>query len=111
MENLLAFFFTWGIIGYAAYCFAFPPKDSYEISDRFDIGYIDEPPEKTVNVVVKKEKKKQKKKENPLLKDCSEVLFSLGVPKRKATAEANIILDKNPSIKTVQEFITEYGKR
>jgi len=106
MENFLAFCITWSIIGYTIYCFIFPPKDSCEISDKFNLGYVDEPSEKTVNVVIKKEKK-----ENPLFKDCTEALVSLGVPKRKAKAEAQIIFDRNPNIKTVQDFITEYGKK
>ena len=43
--------------------------------------------------------------------DCISALVGLGTPTRKAKAEAQIIFDKNPNIKTVQEFITEYGKR
>ena len=43
--------------------------------------------------------------------DCVSALAGLGTPTRKAKAEAQIIFDKNPDIKTVQDFITEYGKR
>lgn len=43
--------------------------------------------------------------------DCVDALVALGTPARKAKAEAQIIFDKNPNIKTVQDFITEYGKR
>lgn len=43
--------------------------------------------------------------------DCVSALVGLGTPTRKAKAEAQIIFDKNPDIKTVQDFITEYGKR
>lgn len=43
--------------------------------------------------------------------DCVSALVGLGTPTRKAKAEAQIIFDKNPNIKTVQDFITEYGKR
>ncbi len=43
--------------------------------------------------------------------DCVSALIGLGTPARKAKAETQIIFGKNPNIKTVQEFITEYGKR
>mgnify|MGYP001347855409 CR=1 FL=1 len=43
--------------------------------------------------------------------DCVSALTGLGTPARKAKAEAQNIFDKNPKIKTVQDFITEYGKR
>lgn len=48
--------------------------------------------------------------DNELLNECVETLVALGTPKRKAKAEAETILE-NSNIKTVQEFITEYGKR
>jgi len=77
-----------------------------EISDRFDIGYIDEPKVKEIKVKVVKEEKKI----NPILQDCTDTLVALGVPKRKAKAQVDSIL-QNTNIKTVQQFITEYGKR
>tara|TARA_B100000287_G_scaffold345316_1_gene332692 strand:+ start:89 stop:541 length:453 start_codon:yes stop_codon:yes gene_type:complete len=43
--------------------------------------------------------------------DCVSALTGLGTPARKAKAEAEVIFERNPNIKTVQEFITEYGKR
>lgn len=43
--------------------------------------------------------------------DCASALIGLGTPARKAKAEVQNIFDRNPNIKTVQEFITEYGKR
>ena len=49
--------------------------------------------------------------DNNLMKDCVDALTGLGAPARKAKAEAQTIFEKNPNIKTVQEFITEYGKR
>lgn len=63
-------------------------------------GLQDRPPQKTNNPKV-----------NPLFEDCYAALVSLGTPKRKAKADVEIVLQSNPSIKTVQEFITEYGKR
>ncbi len=58
-----------------------------------------------------KNKPKNQSDVNPILQDCTDALIALGVPKRKAKAEAQNIFQKNPNIKTVQEFITEYGKR
>jgi hypothetical protein len=108
------------------------------ISNKFDLGYIDDVKPQAVarpSVATKDDEleslKKQieiarlrkqlsslqnsskpiTKKVNPLLDDCCSALVSFGVPKRKARAEAEIILQSSPSIKTVQEFITEYGKR
>ena len=43
--------------------------------------------------------------------DCVDALVVLGTPARKAKAEVQNIFDRNPNIKTVQDFITEYGKR
>jgi len=57
------------------------------------------------------EPRASKPKVNVLLDACQAALVSLGVPKRKAKAEADVVLQSNPSIKTVQDFITEYGKR
>lgn len=48
--------------------------------------------------------------DNELLNECVDALVALGTPKRKAKAEAETILE-NKNIKTVQEFITEYGKK
>jgi len=55
---------------------------------------------------------KQSKPSKPaIFDDCISALTGLGTPARKAKAEAQVIFEKNPNIKTVQEFITEYGKR
>ena len=48
---------------------------------------------------------------NPIFSDCVEVLVGLGTPKRKAKAEAQQIFEDKPTINTVQQFVTEYGKR
>ena len=50
-------------------------------------------------------------KDNLLFTDCKDALVGLGVPVRKAKADVQNVFDQNPNIKTVQEFITEYGKR
>ena len=61
---------------------------------------------------VSKTKPKQRKAENsPILDDCVSALTGLGTSAGKAKAEAEFIFKRNPSIKTVQEFITEYVKR
>jgi len=109
-----------------------PEKSAPVISDNFQLGYIDSPQSSTVvtaqiqevdelqklkrQVEMAKLKKQLAELEqdddvdNALLKDCVDTLVSLGTPKRKATAEAKQILQSS-NIKTVQEFITEYGKR
>ena len=50
-------------------------------------------------------------KDNLLFTDCKDALVGLGVPARKAKADVQNLFDQNPNIKTVQQFITEYGKR
>lgn len=48
---------------------------------------------------------------NDLFDDCINILVGLGVPKRKAKAEAQVIFEKYPNIKDHNEFIEKYGKR
>jgi len=55
--------------------------------------------------------KKPKTTKPAIFDDCVNALVTLGTPARKAKAETQIIFDTNPNIKTVQDFITEYGKR
>lgn len=108
-----------------------PDKCKSTLSDNFQLGYVESPESPpVVNVEIKEVDELQKLKrqvemaklkkqlaeleendiDNSLLQDCIDTLVSLGTPKRKATAEAKQIL-KSSNIKTVQEFITEYGKR
>ena len=54
---------------------------------------------------------KTKSIDETLLKDCIDVVIGLGTSKRKAKAEVEIIFENNPEIKSVQQFITEYGKK
>lgn len=54
---------------------------------------------------------KPKRTKPAIFDDCVSALTGLGTPARKAKAEAQNIFDRNPNIKTVQDFITEYGKR
>jgi hypothetical protein len=65
-----------------------------------------------------KQTKKKAPKQQPkqpskpaIFDDCVSALIGLGTPVRKAKAEVQNIFDRNPNIKTVQQFITEYGKR
>lgn len=109
-----------------------PEKSAPVISDNFQLGYIDSPQSSTVvtaqiqevdelqklkrQVEMAKLKKQLAELEEPsfdkaLFNDCVDALTGLGTPARKAKAEAQTIFEKNPNIKTVQEFITEYGKR
>jgi hypothetical protein len=106
-----------------------------QLSNNFDLGYVrddevfEEPQEVQIVVEEKDELKELKRQveiaklkkqlaelqkpafDNNLMKDCVDALTGLGTPVRKAKAEAQNIFEKNPNIKTVQEFITEYGKR
>tara|TARA_B100002019_G_C21130892_1_gene528217 strand:+ start:434 stop:856 length:423 start_codon:yes stop_codon:yes gene_type:complete len=107
-------------------------SESKPLSDRFELGYIDdnnsnnrvevaieekdELQELKRQVEIAKLKKQLSELEEPsfdkvLFKDCVDALTGLGTPARKAKAEAQTIFEKTPNIKTVQEFITEYGKR
>lgn len=106
------------------------------ITDKFELGYIEdlEVKEKVkpeVAVVVKEldevEELKRKvqiaklKRElaelekpvfnNDLFNDCVDILAGLGVPKRKAKAEAQVIFEKYPDIKDHNDFIERYGKK
>jgi hypothetical protein len=65
-------------------------------------------PIKTKPKVVKSEVKKT---QPDIFDDCISALVSLGTPVRKAKADVQNVFDQNPNIKTVQQFITEYGKR
>ena len=122
------------VFGYIAINFfvgLFSP-DAKPLSDRFELGYIDdndsndkvevaieekdELQELRRQVEIAKLKKQLSELEEPsfdkaLFNDCVDALTGLGTPARKAKAEAQNIFEKNPNIKTVQEFITEYGKR
>ena len=102
-----------------------------KFSDSLDLGYIrDDKPSQTLEVVAEEDELKELKRQveiaklrkqlkelqdptsdNNLMKDCVDAITALGTPARKAKTEAQTIFQKNPNIKTVQEFITEYGKR
>jgi len=72
---------------------------------------LNEPPEpKQTKKKVPKQQPKQPSKP-AIFDDCVSALIGLGTPARKAKVEVQNIFDRNPNIKTVQEFITEYGKR
>jgi hypothetical protein len=117
MENVIVSLLVYSTLAYLAYCFFYPPEDSIKISDKFNIGYVDEPNAQNVNVKVSVSNKPKSKKlnkpleDNKLIEDCIETLVVLGTPKRKAQAQVKTVFDKNPNIKTVQDFITEYGKK
>lgn len=114
------------------------------LSDKFELGYIEDSPiqyvtvqepynelkelEKAVKIAKLKKQLKElheptptkapvkqvvqkEDKDNLLFTDCKDALVGLGVPARKAKADVQNVFDQNPNIKTVQQFITEYGKR
>ena len=102
-----------------------------KIPERFDLGYIDDPPEAPPVVAVelpkakKKEKKGKKKKmgknaspkakpiplperqQHPAYHDCVDALVGLGERRGSAKRTVNKFLTENPRTKTVQEFLTE----
>jgi len=108
----------------------------FKMKDKFDIGYIDEAKPRKVHstlvtevketydevkdlkrqIEILKLKKQLEELQKPsfdkaLFDDCVDVLVGLGSPARKAKSEAQNTFEKNPNIQTVQEFITEYGRR
>lgn len=96
--------------------------------DNFELGYIDNP-KTTATMVIEPEDELKKLKrqvemaklrkqlaeleepsvDNSFLNDCVDTLVGLGTPRNQATKKAKEIL-QNANVKTVQEFITEYGK-
>jgi len=109
------------------------------LSDNFDLGYINEPKLKPIEspsptpevkntfqhnevedlkrkIEILKLKKELEELQKPsfdsaLFNDCVDALVALGSPARKAKAEVQNTFEKNPNTQTVQEFITEYGRR
>ena len=111
-----------------------PSEDSPSIigewmNGKIPLGYIEDSPKPKVQIenvdelaVLKRQLEIAKVKKqllefqepsfsSPLFNDCVEVLVGLGTPKRKAKAEAQQIFENKPTINTVQQFVTEYGKR
>jgi len=131
IANYIVTLFVLVLTGYFVYGYHSKNVEPLDFSniDNFDLGYIrDEQPQVVVDVEydelkelkrkveIAKLKKQLSELEEPsfdkvLFKDCVDALTGLGTPARKAKAEAQSIFEKNPNIKTVQEFITEYGKR
>jgi hypothetical protein len=86
-------------------------------SDKFDIGYIRDvadPEDEIVTAAVVTEAvvkpEPVKKQESPILQDCVDFLVVMGVPKRKAKAQASQLIEDN-NITTVEDFIKEYTKK
>lgn len=72
---------------------------------------LNKPPEPKQTQKKAPKQQPQKPTKPAIFDDCVSALVGLGTPVRKAKAEVQNIFDRNPNIKTVQEFITEYGKR
>ena len=86
-------------------------------SDKFEIGYIRDvadPEDEIVTAAVVTEAvvkpEPVKKQESPILQDCVDFLVVMGVPKRKAKAQASQLIEDN-NITTVEDFIKEYTKK
>lgn len=101
--------------------------------DKLDIGYISEPvrPIEPITIIIKEKKNVDKQKpkttiasstrshsvdipnppDSKLLIDCIDFLALMGIPKRKAKAEAEIIFERNSNIKTAQDFINIYTRK
>ena len=72
---------------------------------------LNKPPEPKQTQKKAPKQQPQKPTKPAIFDDCVSALVGLGTPVRKAKAEVQNIFDRNPNIKTVQQFITEYGKR
>jgi hypothetical protein len=100
-----------------------------KMPERFDLGYIDDPPELQCSAPIelpRVKKKKKKKKKQPkrvasaqatkkscpapnqaLANDCKDALVGLGTKKSEAKRAATKFLTENPQTKTVEEFLTK----
>ena len=131
MEDVLAGFISFGIVGWCMYCFFNGATGKVEypaLSDKFNIGYI----ERNENVdlrqlkqevqllKLKRELEKLKKdsdnkeKENSfdqkLVRECESALVTLGFKKKEAKQEVLNFLNKK-KVDSVEEFVVEYFKK
>jgi hypothetical protein len=113
MENLLAFFFTWGIIGYVVYCFVFPPKDSCEISDRFELGYMENNNQNTTTGKQEEDELKVLKREIEIAKLRKELVKlkarQVHAPNSKNKPKDQV--DVNPIIKDCIDALVSMGEK
>ena len=81
------------------------------------VDYNDHPIVATVEIVKKKKKKKKKREkeigqhDETFTRECVSVLVGLGVKGAVAKRNVNDFLDKNPEVKTVEEFIEGIFKK
>jgi hypothetical protein len=121
LTNFLTLIFTFSI-GISAivgllYGIVNTNVEPIRFSDKFDIGYIRDvadPEDEIVTAAVVTEAvvkpEPVKKEESPILQDCVDFLVVMGVPKRKAKAQAKQLVEDN-DITTVEDFIKEYTKK
>ena len=121
LTDLLPIIFTFSIVISAVvgllYGIANSNVEPIRFSDKFDIGYIRDvadPEDEIVTAAVVTEAvvkpEPVKKQESPILQDCVDFLVVMGVPKRKAKAQASQLIEDN-NITTVEDFIKEYTKK
>ena len=97
-------------------------------SDKFDIGYIDDnkpdnseliavvnpnPPKTKIKSKAKKKKKEKEisQHDETFVRECVSALVGLGIKSAAAKRNVNDFLDKNPEVKTVEEFIEGIFKK
>lgn len=121
LTDLLTLIFTFSIVISALvgllYGIVNTNVEPIRFSDKFDIGYIRDvadPEDEIVTAAVVTEAvvkpEPVKKQESPILQDCVDFLVVMGVPKRKAKAQASQLIEDN-NITTVEDFIKEYTKK
>lgn len=133
MDDMLAGFISFGLVGWCAYCFfnGATGKTKYPaLSDQIDIGYIRNNTElddielknlkrQVQTLKLKKDLEKlnqhfSNKEEtavNPkLIRECESALVTLGFKKKEAKQEVLDFL-KNKKIDSVEEFVVEYFKK
>jgi len=80
------------------------------------VDYNEQPAVVTVEVVKEKKKKKKKEKEisqhdETFVRECVSALVGLGIKSAAAKRNVNDFLDKNPEVKTAEEFIKGIFKK
>lgn len=134
MEDMLAGFISFMLVGWCAYCFftGATGKVNYPVlSDQIDIGYVRHS-EDLGDIELKKLKrevqtlklrkdleklqkdfvvKEQESSIDPkLVRECESALVTLGFKKKEAKQEALNFL-KNKPVDSVEQFVVEYFKK
>jgi len=131
MEDVLAGFISFGIVGWCMYCFFNGATGRIEypaLSDKFNIGYIErnenvylkQLKEEVQLLKLKKELEKLKKDSDnkekgssidpKLIRECESALVTLGLKKKDAKQEVLNFFNKK-KVDSVEEFVVEYFKK